>query len=225
MKASSLPTELEYTGYPATSFVADGGRVFRGELGDTPIDIKSWKAPPHIVLANMSLEPRALEAFSRKYGILGEVKLDYSDRYRVSSGKLESTPEELLHSGIAELVTQRFITTSSEFEGAQSLLRLAWLGDRSNLRVLRESIERDDFQVVLTAESNAIPIILTTHDIWPYTCLSFILDYRAGRVRKCAYPECTVTPYFICQRKDQEFCCHACAVSATNARRVTRKAR
>jgi hypothetical protein len=211
METSSFKAELVYTGYRATSFVAESNGVFTG-VGESLVDTRTWKIPPHFAFANMSVEPRTIEFFSRKYGVLGDVR----------SGEWDIMPSASLHPKPVFQVNQEFKVSVSDVEDAQNLLRLAWLGDRNSLRRINQNVERGNFQVILPSEHTA-PTVLATRYIWQYMCVAFILDYRAGKIRKCAFSECAATPYFIQQRKDQEFCCHACAVSATNARRAGRK--
>jgi hypothetical protein len=202
--------------------VEGNGRI-TGKLGDQ-VDVGIWEIPPHVALANMTLEPRMLEAFSRRYGVLGEVRVSYSDTYKASHhGEFESTPTELLNVGVEVMVEQTFAMDTSEFAEAQKLLRLAWLGDRGMLRTVEQAVRRGDYQIILPGEMRNDQTILATRDLWQYACFLFVLDYRAGKARKCANPECTATPYFIQQRKDQEYCSHACAVVGTNARRAAKK--
>jgi hypothetical protein len=225
MEQYSLATELRYHGHRPISFVAGENNRITGELGDE-VDVRSWKSPPHVALANMALEPRMLEAFSRRYGVLGEVEVTYSEVYKAAHrGEFDSTPTELLNIGAADLVKQTFVINGDEFADAQKLLRLAWLGDRSILKgAIMQAVKQGDYQVILPGEMRNEQTILAARNLWQYSCFLFVLDYSAGKARKCANPDCTATPYFIQQRKDQEYCGHACAVIATNARRATEKA-
>ena len=167
-----------------------------------------------------------LEGFTRKYGVLGEVEVNYSDSHKVlTPDPLDSTPTELLNLGAAELVKQTFVINPDEFTDAQNLLRLAWLGDRSMKRTIMQAVKRGNYQVILPGEMRNEQTILATRDLWQYTCFLFVIDYSAGKAKKCANPDCSVTPYFVQQRKDQEYCGHACAVIATNARRANEKRR
>jgi hypothetical protein len=232
MNTYSFQTELRYNGNRISSFaVRDDGNI-SGGLGDELVDVGTWKSPPHVALANMTLEPRVLEAFSRRYGIFGEVKVDYSNRLRKLSaegprrllpGEMEETPSELLNVHGASLVDQNFTTTISEFAEGQTLLRLAWLGDRGMLKLMMQAIKGGDYQVIPPGEARNDQTILATRDLRRYLCFLFIIDYTSGRARKCANPGCAATPYFIRQRKDQEYCGHSCAVEATNAKRMPKK--
>jgi hypothetical protein len=224
MEAYTFTTDLQYKGHrPTTLTISPDGQI-TGELGDAPVDVGSWKSPPHVALANMSI-PQMVEGFSRRYGILGDVKPRYAEQYKkLSDGEDETTPSELLNLDVATfLVEQTFVTATEVFTEAQSLLRLAWLGDKGTLRIVKQAVRRADYQVIPPGEVRNEQTILSTRDLWQYLCFLFVLDYWDGKTGRCANPECAVTPYFIQQRKDQEYCNHACAVIGTNARRAAQK--
>jgi len=227
MESYTFQTDLQFNGHrPRTLTVSADGSI-AGELGDEPVDVKSWKSPPHVALANMPLEPRMLELFSRRYGVLVGTSATYSDQHKldarnVSEHPLDSTPTELLNLGVAALVQQDFAVTSDDFKQAQRMLRLAWHGDRATILPMMQAVKRAEYNVILPREIRNDLTILATRDLWKFTCFLFLLDHWAGRTNVCANQNC-VTPYFIKQRKDQAYCKHACAVVGTNARRAAEK--
>jgi len=57
---------------PITDTVIIESEVLTGRLGDDPIRMWKWKAPPHVALANLRNSPSAIRSFVLNYGPLNE---------------------------------------------------------------------------------------------------------------------------------------------------------
>jgi hypothetical protein len=102
---------------------------------------------------------------------------------------------------------------------AQTTLRMAWRGDRTMFALMEQAIRRGEFLVASPVRRDDL---LTTRDLWSFICYILLLDYEQCRTRICGFRDCP-TPYFVKQRKDQEYCSHRCAVNDNNLRRARGK--
>jgi hypothetical protein len=217
---------------PETVNVSDG--VVTGRLSKALVNSTE---PPHVALANALMEPKAVVAFTRKYGPVVEPSSRYADHVsRGSDGAVHYvegragdaaralTPQDLLSLGADDAVRESFSLSINDFGERQDRLRLAWRGERTALEVLRQGVMLANFQVSLWGERSGggNNVMLRTRLLWDYICLTFIIDYDTRRAKVCANRECE-TPYFIQQRTDKEFCSHRCAVEANNIRRAQQK--
>jgi hypothetical protein len=185
----------------------------------------TWKKPPHVALANASLEPKAISAFTKTYGPIARTRDHISDeRVAVVEGDrlphpIADTDEHRIDRALTlgyPKVEQSFDFDFHEFEARRNFLRLAWRGDLSSLR---SDMLDARFQVVPgMVEKKA----LRTRILWDFICVSFLIDYDADRIRVCGNRQCAA-PYFLRQRADQECCSHQCAVARNNARRAAQK--
>lgn len=234
----------EFYGHtPETVCVGDDGS-FTGDLGKLQAKRSvDPDAPPHVALANASLESKAIAAFTKRYGPITEPSVSYAagvrelrgvgtvqewpDAGRPYPGPQKGsdaahlfTPPNLLSLGMDQAVRESFSFSRNYFAERQDRLRLAWRGERTAIAMLRQSISVANFQVSLyggSAEGNKV--LLRTRLLWDYVSLIFLIDHDSGRARVCANRECE-TPYFIQRRTDKEFCSHRCAVRMNNARRA-----
>ena len=87
----------------------------------------------------------------------------------------------------------------------QNALRKAWEGDKNTLAWLFRKHNRASVYIEPSG------MRLSADDAWEGACLFFLLYYQAGRIGKCASPDCPA-PYFLRARRGQRFCSHRCAV-------------
>jgi len=170
---------------------ADG--IISGNLGNDPVNTKAWKTPPHVALANLSLNPQAIASFIRKYGTLGDIV---------------GTEGQADTEGSSQSVS--FILNPSFVGDMQSILRLAWRADRSALLQIEDVVKQINLQVVPSLVRRE-EIVVKTSDLWKYLCFAFSIDYIEEKTKTCTNPDCE-HPYFVQKRKDQQFCSHRCAV-------------
>jgi hypothetical protein len=213
MKSYSVIAKIRYAGFlPEAVNVFDNGNIV-GVVGAERVDVKSWKVPPHIALANMELTQESLAAFTRKYGALGDVNFPYRD----TTPDVRFTLVETLTQGLDTSVRDEFTLIVPVAAHAQNALRLAWRGERTvQATILEPAVSNGGFQ--LFAPNKTTYTELRTLRLWSFISLAFLVDYSEGRAKICGNPECA-TPYFIQKRKDQQACSHRCAVEINNQRR------
>jgi hypothetical protein len=205
----ALQGSIHYYGrLPKTIEIVPDGAVMgtpgdvRGILGDQPIDILRWKDPPHLFLANLPVNDdlggsvrfpdtaireegrKAIASFIRQYGPL------YMRGY---------------------LGENRFHERVSHFTQFQRLLREAWQGNDAAVRNLEARIEVRGSRAKcwLSIKEKRVEVHVT--DLERFICILFVRDYAIGTAKICANLDCPA-PYFLQQRKGQQFCTHKCAV-------------
>jgi hypothetical protein len=148
----------------------------------TAIELSRWRDPPHLFLANMSLDSADLGPtyqFTKRYGFLA---------------------------GHVDVAGGSFVVDVPKIAGMQDLIRKAWAGDEAAI----EELERDLApEVRLSVRAKEIEMGIS--DLWTLIRLLFLRDYGAKKISVCANPDCPA-PYFLQTRKGQKFCTHPCAV-------------
>jgi hypothetical protein len=157
------------------------GYFISGSLKNTVESL--WPEPPHIAFANLRAEdPRAAEAFTKRYGVLSRLYRDRDD------------PDG-----------QRFTIDSATFIVKQEGLRQAWPGEHSDISALID-IEGEVEESFDTDVGVALGYVqLRPKDLWASICFLFLWDAQAGRLGICGNPECPA-PYFRKKRKTQKYC-------------------
>ena len=80
------------------------------------------------------------------------------------------------------------------------LYTIACREERSYFKRLLEGYKKREKQDV---EKGQIDLIVT--DLFGIICILFLRDFAAGRLGKCANPDCQA-PFFVRSRKTQRFC-------------------
>ena len=163
-----------------------------------PANVANWKEPPHVALANLRvdeetglLDRRAVERFTRTYGVLPEFGPDEPLANVLLAAWPEARPIDLVN-----------------LRGLQELLRRAWRREPDEHdRILMEPLPPP---TQLAATQNGIEI--RAGDLWTLIRVLFLRDSAEGRARVCANPDCNTLRYFLQARKGQVFCSHPCAV-------------
>jgi hypothetical protein len=232
MAAYSFDGDVAFYGHiPETVTVTDG--VVTGELSKTQVKAPAWTVPPHVAFANLSLEPRAVSAFTKTYGPISVPIAQYADGVRglredgqvgsLGGGTIDpSLLNTLLSHGGDEAVRETFAFSIDDFRELQTRFRLAWRGERTIIQTISDHVTAANFQVWHFGKGAVEKISLRTRSLWSFICLVFLIDHDTDKVRICANRLCA-TPYFLRQRADQECCSHRCAVARNNARRVDQK--
>jgi hypothetical protein len=231
MTAYSFDGDVAFYGHlPETVTVADG--VVTGELSKEQVKAPAWTVPPHVAFANLSLEPRAVSAFTKKYGPISMPSAQYADGVReLIEGEVRNLGGETIDpSRLAKLLSlggdvavhETFAFSIDDLRKLQADFRLAWRGERSHVQLISLHVRAANFQVWHFGSGGVEKISLRTRLLWDFICLTFLIDHDTDRLRTCANRECA-TPYFLRQRADQECCSHRCAVARNNARRVAQK--
>ena len=149
---------------------------------DSPFDMSRWREPPHVALANLSLENAALGPvyqFTKRYGYL---------------------------IGHVDVASGYFYVDVAKIAAMQKLIREAWTGERTAIEKLKNALSAE---VSLSIEIKEIEIGIS--DLWSLIRLLFLRGYATKKTRVCANPDCPA-PYFLESRRGQKFCSHACAV-------------
>ena len=108
----------------------------------------------------------------------------------------------------------RIITRLHHVQPLQLFLQRAWKNEMP-------AIARMEKDVKARVDVHAKGIDIAVIDLWNLVRLSFLRDYKAGRTKVCTNPDCP-TPYFLQQRKGQQYCSHKCAV-LMNVRRFRQR--
>jgi hypothetical protein len=186
-----ITARLRYYGRIPESTRIDGCHV-RGELGTNIADVERWKDPPHEALANVRrvgewnlCDPKAVEAFVKRYGVLDP----WLDNWSPSS-------------------SSKFDEDCVRFGGFQETLCKAWRRDTEALSVIAvQVVDALDARTSMNAGS----IDLTTENLWSFISVLFMRDFQLAKARVCASSDC-IHPYFVVQRRGQKYCSHICAV-------------
>ncbi len=194
-----LPKEIEIV--PAGAELGTPGDL-RGTLGPERADSSRWKEPPHLVLANLTdPSPREVESFIRRYGPLAGrstalMAVDGAPQFYENVAKFK-----LFQRGLQEAWRENaeaIAKVRSHLDSGKERydVRLKqWVGGRS--------------KIWLSAEGESIEAHLT--ELVPFMCLLFLRDRATEDTGVCENPDCPA-PYFLRDRKGQQFCTHKCAV-------------
>ena len=98
----------------------------------------------------------------------------------------------------------RVVMRQDHVEPFQRLLQRAWRGERKAISEMAQDVKA---RVDVGTKSIDIAVV----DLWSLVRLSFLRDHGADRTKVCANPDCS-SPYFLQQRKGQQYCTHKCAV-------------
>jgi hypothetical protein len=153
-----------------------------------------WPEPPHVAFANLLADkPEAVEAFTKRYGVLSR---DYIDR---------NDPDG-----------QNFAIDSITFLFKWDTFRNAWMAEcatneeeypKNGLGVISiveiESYVEQSFETDVRVSEGLVH--LWPRDTWSSICFLFLWDARAGKLGFCGNPGCPA-PYFRKKRKTQKYC-------------------
>ena len=200
----------------------NGDGLVTGKLSHMKARRSGWPEPPHVALANMTVEPKAVLAFTKTYGPIEYPSVAPAPGVRYLTGApSQDDLYQSLNLGMDEWVSEAFSFPLGDFEQVQMRLRLAWRGERTSLELLRQQLKRADFQVSLFEERTG-DVVVRSRFLYDYVCLTFLIDYDNGKAKVCGNARCAA-PYFLRGRTDNSFCSHGCAVTAGNLRRAQLK--
>lgn len=147
---------------------------------------EAWKIPPHVAFANLRADdPRAAEAFCKRYGLLTEHALKKNPSHDTGIYK-----EFWFDSGYVLIM--------------QDELRKAWTPDfkYKNLFHVEDQVSGGMRSGMDVEEGCAC---LTAKDLWTLILFLYLRDFVAGKIGLCENPECPA-PYFVKRRRTQKFC-------------------
>jgi hypothetical protein len=170
-----------------------------GELGHVHADAAQWRRPPHIELANLPLavvpanqhgpswtsppvDPEAARAFVKRYGALQE-----------SVGASNEQTKPLFH------------VNSREFTNAYNVLRKAWGGGEGAGDAIEKLQKQAKHALEIRLGSKVDGLELLSNNLWGLITVLFLRDYAAGKIGRCANPDCPAA-YFLKSRKTQKIC-------------------
>ena len=193
-----------YAPLPKTLEIVQAGGLgtpgdFRGTLGPEMADPSRWKEPPHVVLANLLADKRAVEEFVRKYGpLLGR---------RTYLMPKDGAPQ--------------FYENLAHFNLFQEVVRRAWADEEDAIKNIEGRVGSiGSGRILLSAQNGSLEA--NVPDLERFICLLVLRDRAEGKIAICENADCPAR-YFLRQRKGQQFCSHKCAV-LINVRRFRRKA-
>jgi hypothetical protein len=171
-----------------------------------------WPEPPHVAFANLhASDPRAVEAFVRRYGILHwhrpsqafvEKESNVGTRDDIlrmrdrNQQQMKTLIEKALHDS-AGPENKQFSVESFGVELDQDHLRGVWEDV--------ESIEELEAQIATGIGIKQDSVEIWPDDLWALICLLAVRDYKAGRLGVCENPDCPA-PYFRKKRTTQRYC-------------------
>ena len=173
---------------------------------------RKWPDAPHVAFANLSLDDTTLKMFTQRYGPLyTPLKWSRAEEILMSESKDPF--------GTASALARIFTPDLGRAKEMQELLRRAWRGERSAIVELEHDLMQKGLhpwfgvteKVLGLKDAPTDALTLFADDIWTLVRIAFLLDYKGGRAKTCANPDCP-TPWFVESRKGQEFCTHKCAV-------------
>ena len=218
---------LKYDGRAPKGIDGDVDGVISGRLGTNSIDIRRWKQPPHVALANLQTnDSRAVFALIRTYGVLGKVTRGWTQEVKNLPSAQRLKPEDVFGASDASLAVaggvseEQFSLTPMELQKIGGDLRLAWRGDLVSINQIERTVQTE-FQFRILSIHRGQPVF-ATRDLSKFLFLLFLIDYQQGKTKICANAACA-SPYFVQQRKDQQYCTRRCAV-LINVQRFRKKA-
>jgi hypothetical protein len=206
-------------------YYSDLGATLR--CGDKP-----WPEWPHVYLANIE-GPADFRSFTKKFGrelFENRVFKWPMPKRAATAGDVPAEPSDDVPAGPAggwvptkrTPTETRYFLAENELFQARDLLRNAWDGEAFALEViagksrdinLLPAVNAPFKTSLVIAESGGIEIFV--EDLWTYARIAFLRDYALGKTQRCNNPECNRSPYFLQNKKGQQFCEHACAVLAS----------
>ena len=191
-----------------------------GVFGTDPIDIASLKEPPHIALANLPEDDKALQGFVNRWGPFTSSSGSYQSLIgtsRTAEERVKAVQESLRADSFLQThpeIIEAFIKAHPEAEAQgvftesplvldfRDLLRKAWKGDAGAQFSMREEVGRH-MKSTWSFRDGRVEMI--PDKIWSAICILFLRDYEAGRTGVCANPDCPA-PYYLKSRGSQKFC-------------------
>ncbi len=195
---------------------AAGTCDLRGLLETDVVDVtRRWKESPTVVLANLDVASiPAVRAFLNRYGPL--------------TRPAPKMPE-------AGTDRPRFYENLGKLTAFRDLLRRAWGSDPEAIRELSGLVSYHSEVLIggklrhpahgsdsIAVEDGQIVAVVET--LKRFVTLLLLRDLQQGRAAICQSPDCPA-PYFLRERKGQQFCTHKCAVlvNVRKFREVQRK--
>jgi hypothetical protein len=180
-----------------------GGYVISGTLDKQRFGGEStWREAPHIAFANLRVEdPKAVDAFIKRYGVLKDSFLDKDPEEAEAVGVMRQLGVPPFESPPSET----FSMDSMLLEQLQDGLCQAWYTDwHSHKGYVSDLQEHIEFGTTVNVLSPGV-VVLRTIDQWTFICFLFLRDFMAGRLGVCGNPDCPAR-YFVKKRRTQMYC-------------------
>jgi ribosomal protein S27AE len=174
--------------------------------------------PPHVYLANLSIDQKSLFGFDRTFGPLMEDHLRQTPEATAffEKGVLNAAERDqwvaIKQNRQVYEVRLCDVTEVQLVCEMQQLLRNAWRGQSLAVAVLQYGNEPQNpaqrgpyAQARLRPVPSARGIDIYAEDLWSFIRVAFLLDHASGKTRVCANAQCGA-PYFLANRKDQRVC-------------------
>jgi hypothetical protein len=168
--------------------------------------------PPHVAFANLHAEdPRAVEAFVKRYGILhwdatSQKLLEEESNVGIREDILRT--RDLNHQQLRTQIENVLHGSPLPENRHYSVESFGLFLDQDHLQGIwedAESVEELETQVVVNVAIKEHTVELLPRDLWALICLLSVRDYKAGRLGVCENPDCPAR-YFFRKRKTQKFC-------------------
>lgn len=182
--------------------------VILAEPGIVTASPAHWRTPPHRVFLNLPasstpemeteiVDPKAMLAFSKRYGLLSHETANNRWALRVeSSSSLGYISSMIGHFGPEEF---------RELMGmkSQALLKYMWnSGDQQAIEEIASQTAKN-LQPQIDVSTGAT--VIKVANVWTLICMLLLRDRAAGKTAICANPDCPA-PYFLKSRKTQKIC-------------------
>jgi hypothetical protein len=182
---------------------AAGTCDLRGLLETDVVDVtRRWKESPSVVLANLDVASiPAVRTFLNRYGPLTGPSLQMPEA---------GTGRPRFYENLAKLTSFRDSLRRAWGNDADAIRELSGLVSyRSEVLIegrLRVPAHGSDSIVVENSQ-----IVAVVEPLKRFIVLLLLRDLQQGRAAVCQSPDCPA-PYFLRERKGQQFCTHKCAV-------------
>src|ERR1700733_5940029 len=161
----------------------------QGTLETKRIDSSTWKEPPHLVLANLSVREAGKGGFQFPETLPQAGESHAVDWFIKKYGPLRGRRTYLgFKDGAA-----RFYESIEHFKSFQTLLLRAWIGESSAVAEIEARVEAVPAKTLLSIKATRLNVLVT--DLERFMCILFSRDHAMDLTRICANPECPA-PYF-----------------------------
>lgn len=195
-------------------------------LAEQRRDLSALREALHVKFANWGSTPKEVAAFTRKYGVVTELRsvvqpgrdsffyvddwCQQQDRFR-GLWKTARSKTEKWDKWIEDFLELTEPEGGPLWEADFEELRRDWEG-----RSVEEVFGWPKVSARFSHSRNGLVINLVPRSTWAYLLLRLLME-KTNSLRICRNKDCPA-PYFVARRKDQRFCGSDCARLVTNRR-------
>ena len=178
-------------------------------------DLSALREPIHKVFASWMPNPEDILVFTKRYGVL------WSDESCLG----QKTLARQRGTGLRIREERQFIFSPERWRDAQQTFQRWWreplsgkhVEEMKSVLVYEPYSDRPPARLELSTGRKGKSVVeLTAPDLWHYMVL-LLLSERAEMIRVCRNEKCSA-PYYIAQRKDQQYCTSDCSQAVATRR-------